>query len=60
MELDNGMSGDFLQSLISSEFLAHFSPEVPLGLACDASAVGIGAVLFHRYPDGNERPVVYA
>ena len=39
------------EALTTTTVLAHFSPELPLGIACDASAVGIGAVLFHRYPD---------
>ena len=37
--------------------LAHFDPSLPLGVACDASAVGIGATLFHRYSDRSERPI---
>ena len=48
------------EALTTTKVLAHFSPDLPLGLACDASAVGIGAVLFHRYPDGAERPIAYA
>ena len=44
--------------LITSEkVLAHFTPELPLILTCDASSVGIGAVLSHRYGDGSEKPV---
>nr|KAG5712925.1 hypothetical protein BaRGS_007522 [Batillaria attramentaria] len=42
---------------LSTHLLVHFDPEKPVGLACDASNVGIGAVLFHRYPDGSERPI---
>ena len=43
--------------LSSDQILVHFDPEKQLGLSCDASNVGIGAVLFHRYPDGSERPI---
>ena len=37
--------------------MVHFDPTLPVGISCDASDVGIGAVLFHRYPDGSERPI---
>ena len=37
--------------------LVHFDPTLPVGISCDASNVGIGVVLFHRYPDGSERPI---
>ena len=37
------------EALTSVEILIHFDPQVSLGLACDASTVGIGAVLYHRY-----------
>ena len=37
--------------------LVHFDPALQVGISCDASNVGIGVVLFHRYPDGSERPI---
>jgi hypothetical protein len=41
-----------------SKFL-HFDRSRPLILACDASAYGLGAVLSHQMPNGDERPIAY-
>ena len=46
--------------LQSSQLLVHFNPQLPITLACDASAFGIGAVLAHCMPDGTEKPIGYA
>ena len=44
-----------LKFMLSADaVLAHFDASVPIGIACDAPNVGIGATLFHRYPDENE------
>ena len=40
--------------------MAHFNPQEQIGISCDASDVGIGAVLFHRYSDGTKRPIANA
>ena len=52
--------GESKKLLTSSPLLVHFNPQLPLLLACDASAYGIGAVLAHRLPDGSEKPIGYA
>ena len=46
--------------LISAKVLVHYDPKLPLKLDCDASSVGIGAVLSHVYSDGSEKPIAYA
>ncbi|KAK9515825.1 hypothetical protein VZT92_026433 [Zoarces viviparus] len=46
--------------LTSDRVLAHYDPSLPLTLACDASAYGIGAVIQHTMPDGVERPIAFA
>ena len=48
------------ETLTSTEVLDHFNPGVPLGLACDTSGVGIGAVIYHSYEDGSDRPIAHA
>ena len=48
------------QSLTSAPILAHYDPDLPIHLATDASSHGIGAVISHIFPNGDERPVAYA
>lgn len=40
--------------------LVHFNPNVDLILACDDSYYGIGSVLSHKFPNGDEKPIAYA
>ena len=42
------------QALVSSNVLIHYNPQLPITLAGDASAYGLGAVISHTLPDGSE------
>ena len=46
--------------LTSSQLLVHFDEKLPLTLACDASAYGVGAVLAHKLQDGSEKLIACA
>jgi len=46
--------------LTSPQVLVHYSPDLPIRLACDASPYGVGAVISHVMPDGEERPIAFA
>ena len=46
--------------LSSDQVLVQYDPTLPLSLAADASAYGVGAVISQRYADGGERPIAYA
>ncbi|KAK3773179.1 hypothetical protein RRG08_013764 [Elysia crispata] len=44
----------------SKTVLTHYNPSLPVLLATDASTKGLGVVLSHRMPNGEERPIAYA
>ena len=47
--------------LVSNRLLVHFDSDLPLQLATDASAAyGLGAVISHLYPNGEEKPIAFA
>lgn len=46
--------------LKSAKVLVHFNPDLELRLSVDASPVGIGAVLSHKFPSGEEKPIAFA
>ena len=48
------------KEIASDRNLVHFDPKLPIKLVCDASSVGIGAVLLQKCSDGLERPTCFA
>ena len=42
------------QLLLMSDVLVHYDPKLELVLSCDASSYGVGTVLSHYMPDGDE------
>lgn len=48
------------QLIVSDISLVHYDPNLPIILQCDASDVGISAVLLHRFPNNQEKPIAFA
>ena len=48
------------EQLLSSDVLVHYDSTLPIVLAGDASAYGVGAAVSHTMPDGKERPIAFA
>ena len=50
-----------VKTLITAEtVLTHYDPDLPVRLACDSSAYGLGAVISHVMENGEERPIAFA
>lgn len=49
-----------IKAFSRDDFLMHYNPKLPITLATDASAYGVGAVLSHILPDGSEKAIQYA
>jgi len=48
------------EAMCADTVLRHYDPAAPLELQCDASSLGVGAVLLQPGPDGSLQPVAYA
>ena len=48
------------QLIVSAPVLTHYDPKLPVVLDADASAYGIGAVISHIFPNGEERPIAFS
>ncbi|XP_012826093.1 uncharacterized protein K02A2.6-like [Xenopus tropicalis] len=55
-----GAFQEIKRQLLTPNVLTHYDPRLPVRLACDASPYGVGAVLSHLMPDGQERPIAFA
>ncbi|XP_055604914.1 uncharacterized protein K02A2.6-like [Uranotaenia lowii] len=50
----------FKQILSSDILLTHYDPNLPIVVSADASSVGIGATISHKFPDGSIKVVQHA
>ena len=52
---------DKIKNILTSELsLTHYDPKQEIIMAADASEYGIGAVILHKFKDGNMKPVAHA
>ena len=48
------------EKLLATRLLVHYNSDLQLRLATDASAYGVGAVISHLFPNGDEKPIAFA
>ena len=46
--------------IVSAGVLTHYDPTLPITLAADSSAYGVGAVISHVFSDNSEHPIAFA
>ncbi|XP_062713126.1 uncharacterized protein K02A2.6-like [Aedes albopictus] len=51
---------DFKAILSSDLLLAHYDPRQEIVVSADASSIGIGATISHKYPDGKMKVIQHA
>lgn len=47
-------------AITSAPLLVHYDRNLPIVVAADASSFGIGCAIYHRFPDGQDRPIAFA
>ncbi|XP_041775809.1 uncharacterized protein K02A2.6-like [Anopheles merus] len=50
----------FKKVLQSDLLLTHYDPNLPIIVAADASSTGVGAVIFHKFPNGYLKAIQHA
>ncbi len=58
-ECDNAFA-QIKEKLVSNQVLVHYNPDLPLQLATDTSPYGVGGVISHILPNGDEKPIAFA
>ncbi|XP_053691563.1 uncharacterized protein K02A2.6-like [Sabethes cyaneus] len=51
---------EFKQILSSDLLLTHYNPKLEIIVSADASSVGLGATISHRFPDGSLKVIQHA
>jgi len=47
------------EKLMSATVLAHYNPDLPVHLAGNAYAYGVGSVISHIFPNGEEHSIAF-
>ena len=58
-ERQDGAFNRAKRALSTLRVLVHFDQSKPIVVICDASPYGVGAVLAHRMPSGEDRPIAF-